>query len=114
MENRYFGGFYSAESINSNFSVPDAQLLKDEEVLFASYGGYAYEGDAIVVFERDGFLYEARGGHCSCNGLEDQWSPEETSWQSLAMSGPSAGEHGAEVARAYEEMVQEHLPGGNA
>lgn len=114
MENRYFGGFSDVESINNSFTIPDSELLKDEEVLFASYGGYAYEGDAIVVFQRDGVLYEAHGGHCSCNGLEDQWSPEETSWHSLAVGGPSAGEHGAEVVTAYDDMVQEHLPSGNA
>lgn len=48
-----------------------------EKVLFASYnecGGY--DGDAWVLFEKDGQLYEVHGGHCSCYGLEGQWVPE--------------------------------------
>lgn len=50
------------------------------------YGYYSYEdysGEAFVLFEQDGKLYEVNGSHCSCNGLEDQWSPEETSAEAI-------------------------------
>lgn len=46
-------------------------------ILFASYGADGYSGDAFVLFEKDGKLYEVNGGHCSCHGLEGQWSPDE-------------------------------------
>jgi hypothetical protein len=36
-----------------------------------------------VIYEKDGQLYEVHGGHCSCYGLEGQWSPEETSKEYL-------------------------------
>jgi hypothetical protein len=55
-----------------------------ENILFASYGTDNYSGDAFVLFEQDGRLYEVNGSHCSCVGLEGQWSPEETTLEALA------------------------------
>ena len=51
---------------------------EDINVLFASYGEDNYSGDAFVLFERDGKLFEVNGSHCSCYGLEGQFEPEET------------------------------------
>ncbi|MCM3257100.1 hypothetical protein M3664_04795 [Paenibacillus lautus] len=56
---------------------------KDNSILFASYGCANYSGDAWVLFENDGKLYEVNGGHCSCYGLEGQWNPEEVLLQEL-------------------------------
>lgn len=52
-------------------------------VLVADYDTPPYEGDAFVLFERGGKLYEVNGGHCSCYGLEGQWEPEETTIEAL-------------------------------
>lgn len=52
-------------------------------VLFASYGDANYSGDAFVLFEKDGRLYEVNGSHCSCYGLEGQFESEETSLEYL-------------------------------
>lgn len=49
----------------------------DVNILFASYGCASYSGDAWVLFSQDNKLYEVRGSHCSCYGLENQWEPEE-------------------------------------
>lgn len=46
------------------------------KILFASYRYSNYEGDAWVLFEEDGKLYEVNGGHCSFYGLEGQWEKE--------------------------------------
>lgn len=46
---------------------------KNYNILFASYVYEDYSGDAVVLFERDGKLYEVYGSHCSCYGLEGQW-----------------------------------------
>lgn len=54
------------------------------EVLLASYTYECYEGDAFVLFRKDGKLYEVNGGHCSCYGLEGLWEPEETTIEALA------------------------------
>lgn len=55
------------------------KAIKDYEninILFASYGNDNYSGDAWVLFEEDGNLFEVNGGHCSCYGLEGQWEKE--------------------------------------
>lgn len=56
---------------------------KDVNILFASYSYANYSGDAWVLFEQGGKLYEVNGGHCSCYGLEGQWSPDEVSLREL-------------------------------
>lgn len=54
-------------------------------ILFASYTYVHYTGSAFVLFEKCGTLYEVNGSHCSCCGLEGQWSPEETSWEAIKL-----------------------------
>jgi hypothetical protein len=55
----------------------EASALMGATVIVASYTYEDYSGDAYVLFERDGKLFEVHGGHCSCYGLEGQWEPEE-------------------------------------
>ena len=57
---------------------------KPINILFASYGSGNYEGDAFVLFERDGKLYEVNGSHCSCHGLEGGFAEEETTIEAIA------------------------------
>lgn len=62
------------------------QKLKEWEginILFASYSYANYSGDAFVLFEKEGKLFEVNGGHCSCYGLEGQFEPEETTLEAL-------------------------------
>lgn len=63
------------------------ELAKPEwteiEILLASYEYANYSGDAFVLFRKEGKLFEVNAGHCSCYGLEDQWTPEETSIEAL-------------------------------
>lgn len=67
-----------------NYSVSEYNgELDGMTVLLASYGSGSYEGDAFVLFQRGGKLYEVNGSHCSCYGLEGQWSPEETTIEEL-------------------------------
>lgn len=66
-------GFTSVENIFEQFE----QKQDGETILMAIYETEWYQGDAFVLFEKDGKLYEINGGHCSCYGLEGQWSPEE-------------------------------------
>jgi len=42
-------------------------------ILFASYSYENYSGDAYVLFEKNGKLFEVFGSHCSCYGLEGQF-----------------------------------------
>lgn len=76
----------TVEQVLSDFKEKPS-ALEDAELLFASYS-YSYEnygGDAIVVFRKDGEFKIVTGGHCSCNGLEGQWSPEPTTVEALKM-----------------------------
>ena len=84
---KYFGSFADRDDVLSNFATTGAEFPTEEQILFASYDTPDYEGAAVVVFERDGTLYEVNGSHCSCSGLEGQWIPEETTWAALAMRG---------------------------
>jgi hypothetical protein len=71
----------------------DKSALAGADVLLASYTYEDYWGHAFVLFRRDGELYEVKGSHCSCYGLEaqsycdnenrTQWEPEETSKEAL-------------------------------
>jgi hypothetical protein len=94
----YFGGFSDHQNVLQNFQEAiynshtedyeydelEGVVPNEGGILFASYGGACYEGDAVVIFQKNGKLYEVHGSHCSCYGLEGQWRPEETTLESLA------------------------------
>ena len=100
-------------SYEPNAEPQPASFPTEQELLFASYGGGSYEGDAVIIWERNGQLYEAHASHCSCYGLEGQFSPEETSLGALAMretkkNGASyyfLSEHEGAAYIAYWSMV---------
>lgn len=75
---KYCGNFECKEDVEREFNVGEGNL-RDAFILLAWYGYGDYDGSAFVLFERGGKLYEVNGGHCSCNGLEECWDPEETS-----------------------------------
>ena len=77
MHNVFLNNFESIEDVISQFQI-DSKELDGISWIFASYGTESYQGDAFVLFEKDKKLYQVSGSHCSCNGLEDQWYPEET------------------------------------
>lgn len=66
----------------NDFNI-DIEVLKSINIIVATYTYENYMGDAFVLFEKDGKLYEVNGSHCSCYGLEDQWEPEEVDLEEL-------------------------------
>jgi hypothetical protein len=74
--------FEDKENVLNEFSE-DIKDHGNTNILFASYGCDNYEGEAFVLFEKEGKLYEVNGSHCSCYGLEDQWEPEEVLLEEL-------------------------------
>jgi hypothetical protein len=82
MEPIYLENFSSPKDITDNYGVDESELA-GAEVLLAWYGYGSYCGDSFVLFRKDGKLWEVNGSHCSCYGLEGQWSPEETSPEAL-------------------------------
>ena len=96
-------------------AIPETFPTEDE-LLFASYGGGSYEGDATMVWRRDGKLYEAHGSHCSCMGLEGQFEPEETTLAALAAKSKRdtdnlyfyfLSEHDGEAYTAYWDLIDQ-------
>lgn len=102
---KYFGGFESHADLVSNFR--DAAVPADRDILFASYEDGGYDGHAIVVFERDGLIYEVNGYHCSCNGLEGTWEPEATNWEALAMR--ELYHHDDDARAALRALAAQHV-----
>lgn len=75
----YFDGFASKEDVCREFAISGF----DGHVVYAHYLYECYDGSADVVFINDGKVYYVHGGHCSCYGLEDQWSPEEMTFAQM-------------------------------
>lgn len=88
--------------LKSDFEINDV----GGEVLFAAYTYEDYEGDAFVLFQNDGKIFEVNGGHCSCYGLEGQWEPEETSKDALLkrLNGKAYG-----VMKIYNKEIRSVL-----
>ena len=64
MSRIYFGQFSDYENMKQEFTpynwgnprTPPDNFPEESAILFASYGGGSYDGDALVLFERDGKL----------------------------------------------------------
>lgn len=112
------GGFVNKEDIAHQFAgggITEENILKelnDSEILVASYINEAYEGYAFILYSKNGVLYEVNGSHCSCNGLEGQWSPEETNFEAISMRYTNEYDierlkrnHGEEVALSMLNLL---------
>ena len=96
----FLGDFKGQDGVFEAFGVePSGQ---DGICILAAWYGYGcYDGSAAVLFEKDGQLYEVYGSHCSCYGLEGQWSPElvvesELLARALREAGEKSGWYGDE------------------
>ena len=78
----YYGIFESIEDVSKEFYINQSELDLIE-IVYAQYDCENYEGYAHLIFIKDGLLFEVNGSHCSCNGLEGQWYPEETTLNAL-------------------------------
>jgi hypothetical protein len=86
LEKIFYGNWSCAKDVFSvdeyvGFDVSEADQ-QGIEFIYASYDTGAYEGEALVIFIRDGKLYEVNDSHCSCHGLAN-WRSEETSFAAL-------------------------------
>lgn len=75
-------GFECVENVFSNFAET---YDKEKIIIYANYESADYEGWATVYFydKSTQKYYEVYGSHCSCYGLENQWSPEEIVFKEL-------------------------------
>jgi len=111
MEKRY-DGFDNFQDLIEQFRV-DPTPVTDADIVVAVYESESYEGNAFVLYQKDGKLYEVNGSHCSCYGLENQWKPEETSIEAIAMR-PRFGvwheDSAALVGKALDELRAAAVP----
>lgn len=75
------GLFDNWEDVLEAFSVATGSHVEHVVPLFARYEYEDYSGNATVIYVENGNLYHVEGSHCSCNGLEDQFDPEEIPWE---------------------------------
>ena len=85
----YREAFSDWENVRIEFSQtygePDPDIPAQEpKFVFAAYEQGSYDGDAVVIFSDDGVAFNmVAGSHCSCFGLEGQWSPDETTVEAI-------------------------------
>jgi len=100
----YMGLFEDMENVFNNFSVSEENRA-GIDIIFAAYEYEDYSGSAFVIFLKEGILYEVHGGHCSCNGLEGQWEPEETSLEALMFRPNVPNEAKANLKKIYKTLI---------
>lgn len=109
----FFGAFASKEDIATEFSGYEAEEtyksilaeLGAAEIICASYDNGGYEGEAYVVYAKDGELYTVSGSHCSCHGLEGQWTPCESDWE-IILANASQGSYFERTSEANGYLRQ--------
>jgi len=102
----YLDMFAEKLDITREFQV-DASELAGCTVIFAAYTYEDYSGSALVIFQKEDKLYEVNGSHCSCYGLEGQWSPEETSMEALRMRNVASYGFSGELEDLFIDLVFE-------
>lgn len=103
----YLEGFESVQDVFGQFDVRETEGI---EILVAVYEQGDYDGSAYVFFRKEGKLYEVTGGHCSCNGLEGQWEPEETDAAALLhrmKEGTYFNRYSSQVVQEIENSMRE-------
>jgi hypothetical protein len=75
----YHGLFTSKKDVEREFDTTIPKVT----IIYAGYDNDNYNGHAFVLFIKTGVIFEVNGSHCSCNGLEGQWNPEENDYASL-------------------------------
>lgn len=76
----FYNGFNDKEDVGQQF---DIKLEDNIQLLYAHYEQGSYEGEATVIYSQNDKLYEVHGSHCSCYGLEGQWSPESCTYEDI-------------------------------
>lgn len=90
----FYGDWASRDDVVRDYG---GNTPTEDELIYAGYTYENYSGAALVVFARDGKLYENDDAHCSCYGLED-WRPEETLFEALMLRKGWPGLHEAVAA----------------
>jgi hypothetical protein len=116
----WIGEFGSQDDLEREF---EEKMPEGAAFHIAWYGHGSYEGEAFVLFEQGGKLYEVNASHCSCYGIEKQWSPEETSVEALqqrlanatcGLFAPKARTYGCDYERECHDAIVRFVTGRTA
>jgi hypothetical protein len=99
LQNVYLGDWGCLEDVLDAFRIDKAEV-KGYKVIVASYDNGGYDGDAFVLLKKGRNYYEVNASHCSCYGLEDMWSLEDTT--------PAALKHRVEKGVSYGAFKSAH------
>lgn len=90
----FLDGFSNRADILNEFSI-SPKVISEYKIIVAVYDlSEAYSGDAFILMEKDGQLYEVNDSHCSCYGLEN-FDIEETTADALRIRCDSDWPYGA-------------------
>ena len=67
----------SAQTLVEHFGITHADL-RGVEILLASYNVDEYQGEAFVLFRKEGVLYEVNACRDALDDMRGQWEPEDT------------------------------------
>ncbi len=73
----YLADFDCLQSVLNAYNIEEKDL-DGMEILCAFYTIGCYDGRSMVLLKKDDKLFIVDAAHCSCYGLENQWSPVET------------------------------------
>lgn len=82
------------EQVIEDYAI-SADELEPFEVLYHYYEIDGYSGTAFTLLRShvDGTILENEGSHCSCMGLEDQFTPGRTNKAALLRRFSASAEH---------------------
>lgn len=106
MKSVYMGNWSNSEGMLGDFNA-DASVLEGYNVVVAIYEYGHYDGTAFVLLEKDGNYFEVNGSHCSCYGLEGQWSLEESA--ELALKHRYEKGDGYGCFGSVSDVLKEHF-----
>lgn len=68
---------YPSKIIDNEHNRAMAEDLEHGQFLFIASSSWSYEGYINAVFKRDDKWYQVEASHCSCDGFNGKWEPEE-------------------------------------
>lgn len=101
-----FDGFNDESDLRQQFELVFHPLEVGIEIIVAIYQREDYEGRAFVVFRQGEHVYEVNGSHCSCYGLEGQWSAEEVDVKELLRRPSYLGYAWSDHSYEYQHRIR--------
>lgn len=101
-----YEGFSDFDDVLRQFNITSSDVGK-YKVVVAIYNHEGYEGDAYLLLKKGASYAEVHGSHCSCFGLEEQFSLEPITKEAIKHIQKEGRLYGArQMAAPY---INEHF-----